>query len=331
MPAAWVGAGAAVLGAVGSYENGKNKGGGSNGPAQAFSGPNTDLANTGWAGGFNGLQNVANTGYNTAAPLYAQSLQQQQGINYNDYLQNANQVGGMYGNLSNTEQGQANTYGQAGQQLFQRAFDPNMAQYNQQAQQLGGQVNAGQAARGLGNSPVGGAEYNNAMGNFNTQWNAQQLQNEESGIQAMGQAFTGQAGAGQQAAGYLQQSGQIPLQAQQYVAGQPAANASAYTQEMGGLQSLYGNVTGQALPYITGGQGAQQFNTGYNTQQNAANMNLLTQGAQGLYSQYNTPGSWLSNVFNGQGQQSGQGSLSNQDQNSIWQSNAAAGYGYGGV
>lgn len=310
MPAAWISAGSALLGA---YNSSKSSGGsGGSGPTNAFNGPNTGLANSGWASGFGGLENVSQGAYNAASPLYNQSLSQQQGINYDPYLGSQQNVGQQYGNLSNIALNQMGNYQQAGQQMqgagsqiLNRAFDLNMAQYNQTANNLTGQVNAQQAARGLGNSPVGAQELGNTLGNFNTQWNTQQLQNEATGIQsanmannAAGQDYSAMLAAGQAGAGYQQQAGQIPLNAQQYVAGQPAANASAYTQEMGGLGSLYGNVTGQALPYITGGQGAQQYNTGYNTQQNAANMNLLTQGAQGLYNQSNTPGSWMNNIFN---------------------------------
>jgi len=129
MPAAWIGAGAAVLGAVNS-----SKGSGS--PTTAFSGPNTNLANSGWASGFNGLENVANTGYDASAPLYAQSLAQQQGINYSPYLNAANQAGQQYGNMAGVAQNQANTYGAAGNALYQAAFNPNQAQYNMNANQL---------------------------------------------------------------------------------------------------------------------------------------------------------------------------------------------------
>lgn len=276
--------------------------------------------------------------------MYASSLAAENAINYSPYLNAANAAGIDYSNLANIANAQMGRYAQGANAMqgaqgaiLNRAFDPNMVQYNMAANDLTGQVNAQQAARGLGNSPVGAMELGNTLGNFNTNWNASMLQNELAGIQGAGMAnksagedLAAMLASGQAGAGYRQQGGQIPIAAQQYVAGMPAANAASYVNNMGNLSQMYGQQAGLAIPYLTGGQGAQQFNTAFNAQQNAAGMNALMQGLNGGGA--NGPGAWLSNLFSGSGgYPSGQASLSNSDQSAIWDANAAAGYGYGGV
>lgn len=313
-----IGAGVASLAKSSSSNNASS-------PTNAWNPANLDAANAGWLGSFNEVGNINNSAYTGAEPGYAQSLQNAQNINYNPYLGAAQQAGQQYSDLGGLAQQQMGQYGQqaqlAGQQqqglygagnaIMNRAMDPNMAQYNQSQQALQGQVNAGQAARGLGNSPVGGQEYNNAMGNFNTMWNTQQLQNEATGAQAQGALsnaggaqgqlvganLAGQLAAGQAGAGYTQQGGSVPMQAQQYVGQQPGVAAGAYQTGMQGLDQMYGQQAGLALPYITGGQGAQQFNVGQNTAQNAANAQLLTQSAGAFSNQATNPNSWLNQVF----------------------------------
>ena len=329
MPAAWIAAGAGVIGAYESTQNSGGGGGSAKGPTYTP----TDIsgADQGWQNAFNTTGQIAGNAYGTSMPAYQQSFQNQQNINYQPYQQNQNQVGQEYGSLANIANGQMGMYGQqaglaaqqqgnlysGANQIMSQAFDPNNAQYNQSQQQLSDQVNAGQAQRGLGNSAIGGQEYGNAMSNFDIGWNTQKLQNEQIGLQGASQAsnaggsqgqlvganLVGALNAGQQGAGYQQQAGQIPLQAQQMIAGMPAQNAAAYQNNLSSLEGMYGNQMSAAIPYMNNGQGSQQWNADYNTNQNAANMQLLTQGAQGLANQYNQPGSWLNNTFGNNGSQ----------------------------
>jgi hypothetical protein len=266
----------------------------------AYSPQNVSAADTAWLNAMQQQQSVAQQTGQAVSPLYQQSLQQQQAINYNPYLQGAQQAGQSYAGLAGLAGQQAGQYGQGaalaqqqqqnlyglGNQVAQTAFDPQQALYGRTQQQLAEQVNAGQAARGLGVSPVGGQEYNQAMSNFNIDWQNAQLQRQLQGIQGAGAASA--AGAGQaQLAGadlaaqlaaqgqvptFQQQAGQVPTAAQQYVAGQPAAAAQAYQTGMAGLQGQYQNVSGAALPYLTGGVGAQQAQQQFNAgqQQNLA-------------------------------------------------------------
>lgn len=352
IPAAWISAGAGLLSAVNSV--GGSSGGGSSG--SIFTGQNTAAADAGWLSNFNNASNTASQTGAAAAPLYQQSLANAQGINYNPYQAAANTAGQQYGALAGTAGQQAGQYGQAaqtalGQQqslysagntIMNQAADPNNAQMMKSQQQLTDQVNAGQAARGLGNSPVGGQEYNNAMSNFDIGWNTQKLNNEAIGASALqglsnaggaqgqlyGADLSGQLNAGGQQAGFTQQSAGIPLSAQQYVGQQPGVAASAYTGQMSGLENMYGQVAGAALPYLSGGQGAQQFNTNNANAQNSAAANALMQGlSPNAGNSANNPNSWLTGLFSGSngGQASGGSSLSGGDQSSIWASN-----GYGG-
>ena len=317
MPAAWVGAAAAAAGAINSIAN-TPSGGSYSGVSGAYTPQGLQTADTAWLQAFGNEQNVANQVGSTVQPLYQQSLNAQQGIDYSQYLQGAQQAGqaytglaglagqqaNMYGGAAQTAQGQQqNLYGNANQ-VAQTAFDPQNALYDRTQQQLSDQVNAGQAMRGLGVSPVGGSEYNQAMSNFNIDWQNQQLARQTQGIQA--QAAGSQAGAQQgtlmgtdlaaqlsaqgQVPSYLQQAGQVPTTAQQYVAGMPATNAASYQTNMGQLANLYGGVQNQAIPYMNAGVGAQQTQQQFNANQQAATTAAATQlgGAlgQGAYNLY---------------------------------------------
>lgn len=329
---AWI---AALVGVAGSAL--MNSGGGSSGTSGQvpyYQPGGLGATDTGWQQMFGGAKDLATQGAAAANPLYQQTLQQQQAINYAPYTQAAQRAGGQYDWLSNLAGAQGQAYGQqaglAGQQqqnlygaanqIYQTAFDPQNAQFAKTQQQLQDQVRAGQAARGLGNSPVGGAEENQAMQNLDLAWRQQQLANQATGLQAMSGASSAGGAQGQltganlaaqlaaygQMPGFTQQAASTPITAQQYVAGQPAAAGQQYAQNLGGLQSLYGMPMQQAIPYMNFGQGATQAqnllaqqNYQNQAQQNAANANLFSQLGGAAVQSYNTPGSWLNNVFGG--------------------------------
>lgn len=170
----------------------------------------------------------------------------------------------------------------AGQNIFNLAMDPQSALYNRTAGQLTDQVNAGQALRGLGTSAVGGSEYNQAMSNFNIDWQNQQLQRALQGAQGLNSLYSQAGNYGQLGNQELQQSlgyanmipqymlaaGQTPYQTAQTITGNQLAQAQ-------GIQ-------GQIIPYMNYGQGAQQ--QGYQNQAQAAGAAgaLANQGISGL-------------------------------------------------
>lgn len=294
----WIGPAMAI---GGSLLGGSSGGSGSGG--NAYQAQNLGAADSGWQQAFQQQQNLTGQASGAASPLYAQSLASQQGINYAPYQQASNTAGGMqsqaagiagqqgaqYGlNAALAGQQQQNLYGMANQ-VGQTAFDPQQALYGRTQQQLAGQVNAGQAARGLGVSAQGGSEYNQAMGNFNIDWQNAQLARQTQGMNAMAQGsqagmqqgqlmgsdMSAQMGAYGQQAGLTQQAAYTPLQAQQQIAGMPAQNAQQYQQEMAGLTGMWGRNMGAAQNYLTPGVQGQQSQQGFNAQQNAGQSQML--------------------------------------------------------
>lgn len=312
-----------------------NSGGGSSsgggGSPNVYTPGGLGAADQGWQDVYgqqlNNMRNTANQVY----PNYQNTFDRQGAINYNGVQEAADNAasqygknaansqywGDQYGNQARLAQGQQQNLYNAGNQTYQTALDPQNALYGRTAQRLQDQVRAGQAARGLGNSAYGAGLEDQAMGNFNMDWENQQLARQTQGLNAMNAASeAGQSQGrlmGASAAGnlstmgaipdYLMQQGQLPVSASQYLAGQPAANANQYAQNMGGMNSQYANIGSQAIPYMNYGTGAQQQQQQFNSQQNQAYGNLATQAIKGGIDSYNTPGSWLSNLPGGAGQQ----------------------------
>ncbi len=81
------------------------------------------------------------------------------------------------GGLQGAQLGQqgANQLQGAGQSLLQTGFDPQSALFNRSQQQLMDQTNAINAMSGIGGSPYGASVAANAMGNFDINWQNQQL------------------------------------------------------------------------------------------------------------------------------------------------------------
>ena len=315
----FMGIGEAVLGAViggvasgvVSSAMGGSSGGGSSGGSQGGTAGYTPLnasgVDTKWNELFaTGSQNALQ-GQQEAYPSYLDSYKKSMGINYDPYQQAANQAGGIYGNMANIAGQQVGGFGQAAQlaqqqqqqlyganqNILNAAQDPRNELYSRTQQQLTDQVRAGQAARGLGNSPVGAAEENQAMSNFNIDWQNQQLARQAQGL---GAASTGanaalgqgnlyntmqgaQLTAGGNQAQYTGQSAQYPLNAQREIASMPAANASSYLTGISGMNGLLAGQTGQALPYMNAGIGATQYNATNQISQNQGMGRLFGQAA----------------------------------------------------
>jgi hypothetical protein len=208
----------------------------------------------------------------------------------------AGQYGAQLGQQAQGNYGAQQYLQGAGQQVYNLAMDPQSALYNRTQQQLGDQVNAGQAQRGLGGSAVGGSEYNQAMSNFNIDWQNQQLQRATQGASALsglyGQAgsygqlgnadLAASLGAGAQGAQYTGMQGMLPYQTAQNMTNNQLQQAS-------GIQ-------GQAIPYMNYGQGATS------QAYNAASQNAGATGAlvnQGISALGNS--SWGQNLFGGGG------------------------------
>jgi hypothetical protein len=210
-------------------------------------------------------------------------------------------------------QGMQNQLYSGAQNVMNTAFDPQQSLYNRTQQQVGDQINAGQAQRGLGTSGVGASEYNQGMSNFNIDWQNQHLARQAQGLQSasgasnagvnqanvFNSALQNQMNAGQNQAAMTGMAAQVPLQAQQTVAGMPAQNANQYMQSISNLNQLQGNQMAQALPYMNSGIGATQFNSKMNAQQNSQLAALGAYGASALLPYAKSAGTGLMSTLFG--------------------------------
>jgi hypothetical protein len=103
------------------------------------------------------------------------------------------------------------------QNIMDTGFDPQSQLYARTAQQVADQARAGEAARGINMTPYGAGLENDAMRNFNIDWQNQQLGRQATAAGAAGsleQAGAGVAGQGvglmNQAPGQLVQSSMLP-------------------------------------------------------------------------------------------------------------------------
>lgn len=251
-------------------------------------------------------QNAANA----AGQSYQNNANQASALSQGNYgyaqqqMQNAQQQQQLYQQgLGNIQQSTGNLYS-GGNQILQTALDPQNALYNRTAQQLTDQTRAAQYARGIQSSPLGASVESNALGNFNIDWQNQQLQRQAQGLQSAasaygsaGNQYTGYLGSinqnnaqntqniagaqqnafglGQQAAGAYQSAGQTPYQ----------TNQNIYSNQNQALQNYLGNNQGYLsglnqlqsndLSYLNYGTGAQ--NVGYQqSQQNLQNVGQAT-------------------------------------------------------
>ena len=315
MPASWVAAGAAVLGAGQSMgwwgdQGGQGGGGAQFGPGISYGQNNIPNVDAGWAHMYDMTQAGGQQAYNTANALNLQALQQGQAINYQPYLNASTQAGQQTGQLANTIQGYGQTMGQQGQNAFaqqaamQKAGldvynlgrDPREEQYKENLMKAQNQANAISSMYGLGSSGAGAGIANEAVGNFQQDWQNQKLNRALAGLQGYNAAQQTALGYGQQGGqdltsaaalqgmvpGLTQQAAQIPLNAQQYVAQQPQNLANQYlATNAAAMSPLYTNMS-QQLAYLTGGSASQAGAAQLQQQQQQFNAQQQQQGMSGF-------------------------------------------------
>ena len=271
----------------------------------------------------------------------------QAGQQYAPALQNAaNQAGNQYGTLGNQLTGAAGQqFGaqqgllQAGLNTYNTALDPQNALYARTAQQLQDQTGATNSMYGLGASGAGAGIANQALSNFNIDWQNQQLQRQLSGLQGYGQAVgqagqaAGQAGAlGGAGAGYTLQGGQLPYQTAQDIAANQGQLANTFGQFLN--QNVYGPgqaIQGQYIPYANNGQGAQAVP--YQAQAQGAGAagalggQAIGQGISGIGNAYQNAGSW-GNLFGGTTGSFGGGDFSGAFTSNPYYSGGGNSYGF---
>ena len=232
---------------------------------------------------------------------------------YNPMMTAASQAGQQYGtagtnamNYGTQLGGQIGQTLAAGNQLYQTAFDPNQALYNQQFAQNQNQTNANLAARGLNMSGAGAQIANQSNQNFNTAWQQQQLQNQLAGVQGLASAEGAASGLSQ----YANQAQQLGAQ------NTLASGTVPYSTQLNALQGQLG------LIGTAGGYG-QQSNVP--TQQMISDYNAY-QGLGSPSSQLAQSQSALSGISS---LGSGLGSLASSAYNSPYSSNFGTAFSYG--
>lgn len=313
---------AAVMGIVGGvnslFGGSSAPSGGGYGGTPVYVPPGQSTAANDWLSTLASEMGMQGTAAGALSPAYLTALQQAMGVNQQPIAQAGAQAGAQYGDLSGYYSQLAQmlqsmggqTWG-AGQNVYNLATDPQNALYNRTAQQLQDQVRAGQAARGLGTSPEGAMEENQAMSNFNIDWQNNLLSRAMRGLtglqksnQLTGADLTGAAGFAGQVPGATLQSGALPVQGAVTAATAPFTIGTDYMSALAPLMQGYGNIQGSVVPYLNYGAGAgynaanaytglTQLNQ--NTQQGG--MGQLASGLGGLQSSFDTPGSWLNGLW----------------------------------
>lgn len=332
-------AGAAVSGAMAPSSSG-----GSGGPGSYYVPTGLQQADQDWQDLTR--QQIQNQGnINNTVPWYQQSLNAGGAANamYGGQYQNAaNQAGQGYGNLAAMmNQQSANNFGTqnallgAGQQVYQTALDPQNALYNRTVRQLQDQTGATNSMYGLGSSAAGAGVANQALGNFNIDWQNNQLNRQLQGLQGYagaagtagryGELGTAQA---QAAPGYQLSAGQVPYQTGQALAAVPGQLAGQYASgmEAGPLSSAQ-SINTQAIPYMNYGQGAQQIPYQQQASGAGAAGALVSQGINGLGTGVQNAGGW-GNFFNGTTGSFGSGDFSGAFTSNPYYSGGGNQYGF---
>lgn len=214
MPVAYVGAAASLAGTIGGLVNSGSSPYGAGSVPGGYQVSNPAAADNAFQsiGGFYpGQEPGPNSiwGFARSAGPIANALANNPYSNA--YQGVANQVASQGANwLSPMQQQGANQLQSAGNQIYQTAFDPQSALYNRTQQQVLDQANAINSMYGLSSSPYGAGVTNQALSNFNIDWQNNLLQRQLQGVQGAGQAYSGASGLGGSALNTLMTTGALP-------------------------------------------------------------------------------------------------------------------------
>lgn len=187
------------------------------------------------------------------------------------YQNAANAAGSQYSALGNTLSGlsasdasQQQALMNAGAQTYAASQTGNTPQYQLNLNNMTQQTGATNSMYGLGSSAAGAGVQNQALNNFNIDWNTQQLQNQIAGLNAYGSADTsaanlgtaasnlGQAGAAATLAG-----GSVPYSTAQSIANAPNSALSSMSGILNsGVYQPGSSIQSSIIPYLNYGQGA---------------------------------------------------------------------------
>jgi hypothetical protein len=190
-------------------------------------------------------------------PFYAQSFTNQY---YNPgapgYAQGADQASQLYGSMVPGTMDAAGRMFNTGNAIGDMGLDPRQSQYNRARDQLTENVRSGEYARGITMTPYGAAVEGGALGQFQNDWQNQQLQRALSAGRGQAQAYQGGAGLGNTAGQMQLTAAQLPFQARNDIYG---------TQNQ-----AIGNFWGQQSPYMQGLNQLQSNALGYMNGANSA-------------------------------------------------------------
>lgn len=298
----WIPAIIAIAGAVsgGSGGGGGGGGGGSSGVpgAQTYVPTGQHSVDQSWQSIINGLMQQMGGQASTLTPLLNGALGSTSGL----YQQLAsaltgfgNQVGGAGSAMINHG---TDLYG-AGSQLWHDAQDPENALRDRTQQRVVDASRASTSARGIGTSGESAGMEDQAVSNFNLDWNDRMLGREIQGMQGMtgaydaaGRQITGGASNLGASASMFREAGALPFELSNMYSGSMA----------GGVYDPLRNLLGNLQSYLGLGQSAtgQSWTHG---QDNMANL------SGGLSTFFNSPGwsSIASNFSGGGGGSTGSG------------------------
>ena|SRR5487761_1943556 len=194
-------------------------------------------------------------------------------------------VQGAGAQVMNAGQGQIGV----GQNIQNMGLDPQSALYNRTQQQLTDQTRAGLAARGLDMTPYGAGVEGQTMGNFNIDWQNQQLQRAIQGAQAGG-------GVMQQGGAMAQQGANMQMAVPQFNNAQSLSGLNALQSAGRAADSSQQQTINDWMQYLSGGnaasstalQGAQLA-----INQNQANQQASSSALGGIGSLFGTAASFL--------------------------------------
>ncbi|KAB0643358.1 hypothetical protein [Burkholderia latens] len=179
----------------------------------------------------------------------------------------------------------------AGQNVYNLGLDPQNALYDRTLNQLTQQTGATNSMYGLGSSAAGAGVQNQALSNFNIDWQNNQLSRALQGLQGYtGAANTagrfGELGTSQvsSAPGYTLLGGSTPYTVGQSIAATPGSLGSTYGSLLN--SNIYGpaeGIMGQIIPYMNYGAGAQAVPFQSQAQGAGAAGSLVSRGIQGLF------------------------------------------------
>jgi len=288
-----------------------------------------------------------NTGFNNRNLDQYGQQSLQEGINANNYYRDpyqnaAGTAGAWYRDLA----GQMGQYGHeniatqnsllnAGMGVYNMGLDPQNALYDRTRQQVTDQSNAVNSMYGLGSSGAGAGLTNQALSNFNIDWQNNQLSRAMQGLQGyagtantagrFGELGTSQLGS---APGYMLAGGATPYNVAQSIASTPGNLGNTYGSFLN--QNIYGpaeGIMGAINPYMYTGNGAQAVPFQSQAQGAGALGSSISQGISGLGSAFQNAGGF-GNFFNGTTGSFGGGDFSGAFTSSPYYSGGGNSYGF---